>query len=111
MKRALVASLLAVLPLLVHAGAWGEGSFENDDALDWVGQCIKARTGADMPPELRAWMRRQPADELRGLAPMARRALSRVLDPKVSELSQLWAEARSTQWTEAIADLERRLGP
>lgn len=150
MKRALVASLLAVLPLLVHAGVWGEGSFENDDALDWVGQCIKAGTtapvsaalaavldgryvqapdgseavaaaeviaaamgkpGADMPPELRAWMRRQPADELRGLAPMARRALSRVLDPKVSELSQLWAEARSTQWTEAIADLERRLGP
>ena len=93
MKRALVASLLAVLPLLVHAGR-------------------NNRSGVrDMPPKLRAWMRRQPADELRGLAPMARRALSRVLDPKVSELSQLWAEARSTQWTEAIADLERRLGP
>jgi hypothetical protein len=50
MKRALVASLLAVLPLLVHAGR-------------------NNRSGVrDMPPKLRAWMRRQPADELRGLA-------------------------------------------
>lgn len=24
------------------AGAWGEGSFENDDALDWVSQCTQS---------------------------------------------------------------------
>jgi hypothetical protein len=25
-----------------HAGAWGEGSFENDASLDWVSECTKS---------------------------------------------------------------------
>ena len=120
MKRALVASLLAVLPLLVHAGAWGEGSFENDDALDWVGQCIKAGTTAPVSAALAAvldgrYVQAPDGSEAVAAAEVVAAAMGkpgfRVLDPKVSELSQLWAEARSTRWTEAIADLERRLGP
>lgn len=26
------------------AGAWGEGSFENDDALDWVATCSSSKS-------------------------------------------------------------------
>ena len=36
----LVAFLLSIsLTALSWAGAWGAGSFENDDALDWVSSC------------------------------------------------------------------------
>jgi hypothetical protein len=41
-RRAL---LLAALwaPLVARAGAWGPGSFENDDALDWVADCVESK--------------------------------------------------------------------
>jgi hypothetical protein len=38
--KTIVLALLAFLALPVaHAGAWGAGSFENDEALDWVAEC------------------------------------------------------------------------
>jgi hypothetical protein len=39
-RTLLLAALL--LPALVQAGAWGAGSFENDDALDWVNDCVRS---------------------------------------------------------------------
>jgi hypothetical protein len=49
-----VASLLAslVLASLAHAGAWGEGSFENDDALDWVTECTRSDSVAPIQAAL-----------------------------------------------------------
>lgn len=43
----MIRKLLALLVLLTlsaaaFAGAWGEGSFENDDALDWVAECVQS---------------------------------------------------------------------
>jgi hypothetical protein len=38
--RALIASLCLTLPS--WAGTWGEGSFENDDAMEWVAQCTQS---------------------------------------------------------------------
>ena len=29
---------------VAHAAAWGDGSFENDDALDWGGECTSAKS-------------------------------------------------------------------
>ena len=42
MKR--IATALAAISVSVSAlaGAWGDGSFENDDALDWVSQCTQS---------------------------------------------------------------------
>jgi len=42
MKR--IATALAAISISVSAlaGAWGDGSFENDDALDWVSQCTQS---------------------------------------------------------------------
>jgi Domain of unknown function (DUF4259) len=43
-----IKTVLAIFGVLLvsslsHAGAWGEGSFENDDALDWVAECVSSR--------------------------------------------------------------------
>lgn len=42
MKRLAVALALVVAFTGAHAGAWGDGSFENDDAMDWVNECVRA---------------------------------------------------------------------
>jgi hypothetical protein len=36
-RRCILAIFL--VPTLARAGAWGPGSFENDDALDWAAKC------------------------------------------------------------------------
>jgi Domain of unknown function (DUF4259) len=41
----LFASLLSLLSLAAIAGARGEGSFENDDAVDWIAECIQTVGG------------------------------------------------------------------
>jgi hypothetical protein len=42
MKRLAVALTFALAFTGAHAGAWGDGSFENDDAMDWVAECVRA---------------------------------------------------------------------
>ena len=42
MKRIAAALVFALALTGAHAGAWGDGSFENDDAMDWVGDCVQA---------------------------------------------------------------------
>lgn len=42
MKRLAVALAFAFVFTGAQAGAWGDGSFENDDAMDWVGECVQA---------------------------------------------------------------------
>jgi hypothetical protein len=149
MRLVAVLGILLSVATLAHAGAWGAGSFENDDALDWVAKCIKSMTtspvasafdavlrgkyveapdgsaavvaaevvagalgrpSTKMPAELRTWIQRQPREELSRLAPVARRALARVLDPTVSELHQLWTETSPDRWRAEVADLQSRLG-
>lgn len=41
-----VIAILSFLPFLAAAGAWNSGSFDNDDALDWVTDCTRT-TGAN----------------------------------------------------------------
>ena len=41
MIRLLFCASLLTLNGLAYAGAWGEGSFDNDDALDWVAKCTQ----------------------------------------------------------------------
>lgn len=148
MFRSFALAACVIACMLARAGAWGEGSFENDDAVDWASECarstgvkmvaaaldtaIKAKhleagegsaaivaaevvaaaigkPNAKLPKELNAWMRRQSKAELQTLVPMARQALRKVLDPKASELKQLWSEGRKNRWESSIAELEMRL--
>ena len=36
LRSALAVAIMMLVPPCVFAGAWGYGSFENDDALDWL---------------------------------------------------------------------------
>lgn len=148
MKRliVLVASLLACGVCL--AGAWGPGTFDNDDALDWMQLCTESKgsavvaatldtamqsgvleapegaaavaaaevvaaaqgkPGSALPKELSNWLSRQPKQEIAKLAPLAKKALAKVLDPNMSELAQLSSVSPDKQWVTAIAELDARL--
>jgi len=146
MTRVASFAIALVLSATAYAGAWGSGSFENDDALDWVSECVKSTSVApvlaafqattakyietpegskavaaaevvaaalgkpdpQLPPALLAWSQRH-AGALTNLAPSAHAALGRVLDPKASELRQLWAEGKPNKWPEAITNLQSRV--
>jgi hypothetical protein len=143
-----IAAVLGATSSSAQAGAWGEGSFENDDALDWVGTCVrsistspvrealeralrggyleapegssavaaaevvaaaKGRPNPKLPAELATWLKRRGPQPLSQLAPLAMRALTRIRDPKTSELRQLWDEGKPAKWLAAVAELESRL--
>lgn len=47
--------------------------------------------------------------DARALVPRARQALERVANPKLSELAQLWDEAKPNKWAADVASLAKRL--
>lgn len=51
MRSLLALVLFFFATTFAQAGAWGEGAFDNDDALDWVAQCIRSK---DITPVSRA---------------------------------------------------------
>lgn len=67
------------------------------------------KPGKPLPKELDDWLKHQPKQELAKFAPVARKALVRVKDARVSELAQLWQESSDRQWDSTIAELEKRL--
>lgn len=133
-----------------RAGAWESGSFDNDDALDWAGQCIrttgialisttlngaltegyleapdcsaaiaaaevvaasKGKAAKSLPKELSAWLERQQKAELAKLAPLAAKAVSRILNGPKSELLELWLENKKDFpiWKRNMQDLIARV--
>lgn len=130
-------------------GAWGPGSFDNDDACDWVGElesvddysvildaleavtdesadyleapdCSMAVAAAEivaallgdppgrMPSTAASWVegRARPSEEI---IEAARRAITLIKES--SELRDLWEDSDDgTSWSDAIEDLEARLG-
>lgn len=42
MRRILLAVAIFLQCSLCLAGAWGPGSFDNDDAIDWIAQCTQS---------------------------------------------------------------------
>jgi hypothetical protein len=69
----------------------------------------KGNPGKGLPKELSDWLSHQPKQEIAKFAPAARKALTRVQDPQVSELGQLWEESSDKQWARMVAELEARL--
>lgn len=148
MKRLLLLLGTLLTCSICLAGAWVSGNFDNDDALDWAGQCVaskgagviaatlqsalqaraieapdgamaiaaaevvaaaKGKPGKALPRELRDWLDRQPKADIARLAPIARKAIVRIKDPKLSEVAQLWHESGDKRWPDMMAELEIRL--
>lgn len=125
-----LAALSALIPC-AKAGAWESGSFDNDDALDWAGQCVqskgtslisatlnsaladdyleapncsaaiaaaevvaasKGKAIKSFPKELSSWLEQQQKGEIAKLAPIATKAVSRIVNGPKSELRELWQE-------------------
>ena len=41
-----IVALASLLPLSAHAGAWGEGAFDNDAAQDFLAECTRSADAA-----------------------------------------------------------------
>ena len=41
-KHACIAAIASLLTLSAHAGAWGEGAFDNDAAQDFLAECTRS---------------------------------------------------------------------
>ena len=65
----LVAALLACNVCL--AGAWGAGSFDNDDALDWVQSCTESKSATLIGAALHAAVKPGALDASEGAAAVA----------------------------------------
>ena len=131
-------------------GASGAGSFDNDDAMDWVSELAGASDwshveaafesvndlapddylqapeasvalaaaevvaaaidapGADLPDEVKDWVKDHGEEVAPRHAKEARKAVDRVAEK--SELLDLWTESDdATSWQAAIVDLQKRL--
>jgi hypothetical protein len=69
----------------------------------------KGKPSEGLPNELSDWLGHQPKQEIAKLAPLARKALARVKDPRTSELAQLWNDSEDKQWAKTVTELEARL--
>lgn len=70
-KAAAVILLALLLAPLTHAGAWGEGSFENDDAADWVAECVNSNGTAQLVRAFDAVLKSDYIDSADGSAAIA----------------------------------------
>jgi Domain of unknown function (DUF4259) len=147
--RHLLVVLSIALSVGTSAGNWESGSFDNDDATDWVAMCtqsngagavsktlemalkpvylaaseasqtiaaaevVTAARGKASQKLLKAlgvWLQGQSKKEIAGLAPIASRAVERILKGKGSELQDLWKESKSYEsWHGQMLDFAERL--
>lgn len=106
MKRAaaLLAALLTCSVCL--AGAWGSGSFENDDALDWVSLCTAAKGGAAIASALNVAIHPGNLDVAEGAAAVAAAELVAAANGKPGEaLPKTVADWLNRQPKQEIAKL------
>jgi hypothetical protein len=71
MKKILLALTLLLAALPVFAGAWGADSFDNDDALDWVAQCVHTRDISAISDMLNAALKAEVIEASDGAAALA----------------------------------------
>jgi hypothetical protein len=71
MKTFSFALALLLLSASAFAGAWGEGSFENDDALDWVEQCVQSSGPSAVVTALEAALQSEMVDAANGAMAVA----------------------------------------
>jgi hypothetical protein len=101
---------------------WGTGSFENEEAQDYVdapessvviviAEIVAAACGNPpeaMPSQIAEWMAKIEGSPSSKMSELARRAVEKVRTN--SELKDLWLEAEGlNEWSASLRDLEKRL--
>jgi len=109
----LIVSLIAwsMLTGTAYAGAWGDGSFENDDALDWVADCVKSATPVPVSAAIDAAVRSKYIEAPEGSAAVAAAevvaaALGKPSSKLPSEL-RAWVQRQSTEQLAQLAPAAR----
>lgn len=71
----------------------------------------RGQASRSLPRELSSWLENQQKQEISKLAPMASRAVSRILNGPKSELQELWQENKREfpAWKSQLQDLIARL--
>src|SRR5262245_2154425 len=89
----------------VYAGAWGEGSFENDDALDWATECAASKDVAVVETALRQVMKQRYVEAPEGSAAIAAaEVVAAALGKPVADLPKGLGQWIAKQSREAIAN-------
>lgn len=108
--RQITAFVLSLLfSLVALAGAWGEGSFENDDAMDWVRECTRSIGAKQVVSSLNNAIKAKYLEAPDGSAAVAAAEVVAAAKGKPSaaipkELSR-WLENQSKQEMQALAPL------
>lgn len=112
MKRFALIIAALLLSNACSAGAWGPGSFDNDDALDWVQSCTESKTPAPIAAALQAAIKPGALDALEGAAAVAAAELVAVAKGKPGksvprELSD-WLKRQSKHEIAKFAPIARK---
>src|SRR2546428_14168707 len=97
---------------LAQGGAWGAGSFENDDALDWVALCVKSTTDSPVTAALDtavrvAYIQAPDGSAAVAAAEVVAAALGRP-NPQLPAALRTWIQSRSRERLVQLAPDARR---
>jgi len=110
-----IATLLIALifPMSAWAGAWGEGSFENDDALDWIGQCTQSTGTKVVSTTLTAALKAQYIEAPEGSAAVAAAEVVAAAqgkpNPGIPKELRAWLERQPKAELAALSSLARQV--
>ncbi|TFW33709.1 DUF4259 domain-containing protein [Massilia horti] len=106
MKKIFLALAAFLVCGVCLAGAWGPGSFENDDALDWVQQCIESKGAGVIASALQIGLKANPLEAPEGsMAVAAAEVVAAAKGKPSKEMPQELREWLARQPKEEIAKL------
>jgi hypothetical protein len=113
MHRITTLLIALIFPLSALAGAWGDGSFENDDALDWVGQCTQSTGTKVVSTALTAALKAQYLEAPEGSAAVAAAevvaAAQGKANPSLPKELRAWLERQPKTELAALSSLARQV--
>lgn len=98
---------LVLITGIARAGAWGDGSFENDDALDWGGECTSAKSVKPVSAALNVALRNKLIEAPDGAAAVAAAEIVAAAlgqpSPKLPSQLRDWMKRQSSAQLVALA--------
>jgi hypothetical protein len=109
----LIVAMLGVASSTALAGAWGEGSFDNDDALDWAAACAAAKSAAPVRETLERALRAKYLEAPEGSSAIAAAevvaAAKGKANPKLPAPLAAWTKRQPARALSQLAPLASRV--